>query len=562
MRKQSLFVSAPSFVRALLLSTVVGSQVSCKASEQDLDDDGNAEGAGSAGTASGSGTPSTSAGAGDGGDEGGGFDDGVDDGASSAGGTSSAGDHAEATGGDEPPPEDEAGESTGADEHGTTGEPACNEDMPVTLYLSPDDSNSMSSPVQAREAVLSAWSSLATVPIRTWEFLNYYTFPYPAASEAALSITPELYQGNDAATGEYVLQIGVRAASISNAERPPITLTLVLDTSGSMSGHPMEMLKESCKALAASLKTGDAISLVTWNTENRTLLAGYEVQGPNDATLIGKIDALQASGGTDLHGGLAEGYAIARAAFDAGRINRLVLISDGGANVGITDVDLISAEAGGENEDGVYMVGVGVGTADTYNDELMDHVTDAGKGASVFIADAEEAWKVFNQDFISTVAVAARDVRVRVELPPGFEIVKFSGEEYSSDPTEVEPQHLAPNDAIVFHQEIATCAPDLVTDETQIVITAQYKDAVTFESKEVSRTVTFGQLLALQAPLLHKGAAVYEYAEALKRYRDSSGEAREAARQSALAVLARAEALLSDDPELAEIRSVLEALAP
>lgn len=59
------------------------------------------------------------------------------------------------------------------------------------------------------------------------------------------------------------------------------------------------------------------------------------------------------------------------------------------------------------------MVGVGVGSADTYNDTLMDQVTDAGKGASVFVPDADEAWRMFDERFLETLLVAARDGRAR-----------------------------------------------------------------------------------------------------------------------------------------------------
>jgi Ca-activated chloride channel family protein len=247
--------------------------------------------------------------------------------------------------------------------------------------------------------------------------------------------------------------------------------------------------------------------------------------------------------------------------YDAGRINRLVLISDGGANAGVTDIDLIAEHAGSSNGDGIYLVGVGVGTAGSYNDDLMDAVTDAGKGASVFVNDAPEAWKQFNDDFVSTMSVAVRDVQVRLDLPPGFEVVKFSGEEISGDPSEVEPQHLAPNDTMVFHQEIETCAPELVADDTPITVSVHYLDAVSFEARDATVSTTFGELLAAESAQHLKGAAVFAYAESLKAYKKAFGADEGAlAVSDALAALATAEAALPEDPDLAEIRAVLEAL--
>jgi Ca-activated chloride channel homolog len=444
------------------------------------------------------------------------------------------------------------------EQHGTTGEQdECDDQSPVVLYLSPDDSNSMSSPVQARDAIRDGWG-LGGVPIRTWEFMNYYGFDYPVAAPGALALFVSALHDEGMADGEYKLQIAVSSPEVSNDDRAPMNVTLVLDESGSMSGAPMSMLKESGLALAASLRSGDIVSMVTWDTSNAVVLSGHEVTGPSDPTLVSAIQALAPGGGTDLHGGLVAGYELAAQSYDPGRINRIVLVSDGGANVGVTDAELIAQHAGSNDQDGIYMVGVGVGTYQSYNDHLMDTVTDLGKGASVFISSESDAWKTFNQDFVNTMAVAARDVRVRLDLPPGFEIVRFSGEEYSADPSEVEPQHLAPNDAMVFHQTIATCAPELATEDAPVAVSARYKDPLTFDEHEIAGTFTLGELLAEDPTLLLKGAAVFAYAEGLKALRDQGGPQ---ALDEALAAVARAQDALPEDPDLEEISDLLTTLA-
>ncbi|MCA9700770.1 MAG: VWA domain-containing protein, partial [Myxococcales bacterium] len=374
--------------------------------------------------------------------------------------------------------DDQVAEESDTSTETDTGAPLCDDQSEVVLYLSPDDSNSMSSPVQVRAAVFDDPDKIKITPIRPWEFFNYYTFDYPPAPKGEVDVSAELFRLEEAPEGEYLLQIGVTSEVVTNEDRPPMNITLVLDESGSMTGLPMDLQKEACRAIASSLKAGDEVSMVGWDTQNAIKLSGYKVTGPNDAMLLSKIEALEPGGGTDLNGGLTAGYLLAKAAYDPTRINRVVLISDGGANAGETDAMIIADGAGANDMDGIYLVGVGVGYGVTYNDHLMDTVTDIGKGASVFLPDEAEAWKVFGTDFVNTMAVAARDVQVKLDMPPGFEIVKFSGEEYSEDPQEVEPQHLAPNDSMVFHQTIATCAPDLVTDETEITVTARYKDAI------------------------------------------------------------------------------------
>lgn len=451
---------------------------------------------------------------------------------------------------------DDSGDEGGSTGGTSTGEPACDDQTAVELFLSPDDSNSMSSPVQVRSAVMDSFSSLSSSPIRVWEFLNYYSFDYPAAEPGTLALHTSMLHEDDAPEGEFKLQIAVTSPDVTNDDRAKMNLTLVLDESGSMSGMPMNLQKETCGVIASSLRPGDIVSIVGWDTSNAIKLSGHEVTEANDPVVVAECDALSAGGGTDLHGGLVAGYGLAEEHFDTSRINRIVLMSDGGANAGVTEEELIGMHAGSQDEDGIYMVGVGLGDTN-YNDLLMDTVTDIGKGASVYVSDNDEAQKIFGDRFVSTMAVAARDVQVRLDMPPGFEIVKFSGEEFSADPEEVEPQHIAPSDSMVFHQTISTCAPELAGEEAEITVTARFRDAITFEEQEVTQTITIGELLGEADPQLLKGAAIFAYADGLKLLRDEGDDSGIEAAQQAIA---RAEEVLPGDEDLEEMSMVLGAL--
>ncbi|MFV8751468.1 hypothetical protein ACNOYE_13065 [Nannocystaceae bacterium ST9] len=262
--------------------------------------------------------------------------------------------------------------------------------------------------------------------------------------------------------------------------------------------------------------------------------------------------------------GLLSGYELAQDVFDPAALNRLVLISDGGANAGEVEPGLIAENAAYGGADGIYLVGVGVRSSGVdYNDALMDTVTDLGKGASLFIDSSAEAQKMFGDQFISTMALAARNVQVELTMPPGFEIVKFSGEEFSGNPAEIEPQHIAPNDAMVFHQQIETCAPELITDETPIAVKLTWQDAWTFEPRETTVNWTFAELLGADPSLLLEGAAVLAYAEGLKAYKSALDDSQKsAALAPAIAAVEAAQVALPDDPDLAEIAAILAALSP
>lgn len=461
---------------------------------------------------------------------------------------------------DSQPESDTSSETTETDT--TTGEPACNDVDPVVLYLSPDDSNSTSSPAQIEDRVLAEGSSqIGDISIRPWEFMNYYGFAYEPAAEGSLAVygAAQPIEGVD---GQYRMQLAVASETMTAEDRPPMNVTLVMDTSGSMAGEAIELLRDTGKVIASQLRVGDTVSMVEWDTQNTWTLAGYQVTGPSDPVVLDAIDDLEAGGGTDLNAGLVSGYELAQAVYDAGAINRLVLISDGGANAGVTEAELIAENAAFGGADGIYLVGVGVASSATsYYDELMDTVTDVGKGASIFVGNAAEAELMFGERFLSSMAISARDVQVELTLPPGFEIVKFSGEEFSGDPKEIEPQHIAPNDSIVFYQHVETCAPELVTADTPLSVKLTWLDVWTFEPREVTQQWTFGELFGSDPGLMLKGAAVLAYADALIAYKDAVGGTALDSLQPAIEAVALAQAALPDDADLANIASVLANLS-
>jgi Ca-activated chloride channel family protein len=440
-------------------------------------------------------------------------------------------------------------------------EPEADVGAPTVEYLSADDSNSQSSPVLIRSLIMNDMVVTGDM-VRIWEFLNYYNFEYGSPGQASLTVTQQL-RPIDLSEGRFAHQIGVQGRLLAHSERPRFGLTLVLDTSGSMSGDKIETLKHVCRSIAASLRPGDVISMVTWNTEQITQLEGLAVDGPNDPRLLEVIESLSADGGTDLHSGLVRGYILAATHYLAQGVNRVVLISDGGANVGVTDAQLIGYAASNAEMQQIFLVGVGVGSTQgypEYNDELMDTVTDLGKGASLYVDSKEEAKKMFEERFASTMAIAARDVRVELTLPPGFSIDEYFGEEHSKDKDEIEPQHLGLDDAMIYQEALKTKWPEQLSGSAEIKIRVTYTDVGSGEQGEVYTASTLQQLVDAPCVQLRKGDAILAYAQALgridrhvalQRYDDAFATC-EGARD---AVAAAQAALL--DPDLEEIGGLL-----
>jgi Ca-activated chloride channel family protein len=469
----------------------------------------------------------------------------------SGGGTGSYG-GSTGTGTTDYAPEDTETETETTD----TGSVDCITEEPTALFLSPDDSNSMSSAALAREAVQYT-SGNYLPPIRTYEFFNYYDFDYPAAEAGSLAVSLELAQDPSMAYDEYVLQVAVASEARTSETRAPMNLTMVLDTSCSMAGTAMDLTRDVCREVTGQLRDGDVLNMVTWASSQELILEDHSVRGPSDPTILEACDDLTHGGGTDLSAGLETGYALANRHASDDRIDRLLLVSDGGANMGVTDEQVIAENAEDENKGGVYLAGVGVGLPDIYNDKLMDAVTDAGKGASVFAADATEVQRQFGSRFIELFDVAARNVQVELTLPGGFEITRFSAEEIGTSARDVKPQHLAPNDTMVFHQHLWTCAPELVADDTLVTATIRWQDVRTGELRELIQEATFAEMMGGDTTNLRKGGAVFAYAEALKSVQKKGMDESADAISRAFDALDTAERLLPSDPELAEMRSTL-----
>ena len=223
----------------------------------------------------------------------------------------------------------------------------------------------------------------------------------------------------------------MRADPVSQSERQNWNLFFCVDVSGSMQGDNLLFAKRALEKSLNNLKTGDRVTMVTFNNVAQLHFEDLEFTA-NEATIRDAFENLYASGGTNMREGLDLTYELAQALYSENTTNRVILFSDGAANVGDTDI------AGFENltriggNEGIYLSGVGVGHY--YDMERMDALTDAGKGAHVFLPNTEEVDLIFGDYFSKLVEVSADQVAIEMMLPEGLALEGFSGEEVSVDP--------------------------------------------------------------------------------------------------------------------------------
>jgi Ca-activated chloride channel family protein len=193
----------------------------------------------------------------------------------------------------------------------------------------------------------------------------------------------------------------------------------------------------------------------------------------------------------------------------------VVLISDGEANVGVTSAATIGQASHAADDEGIYLVGVNVGAE--AGDNLMTVVTDRGRGASVFIDTEAEATRMFGDGFDKTMEIAARAVRLELTVPWYMSLETFSGKGSSTDAKMIDPQHLAPNDAMVFNEVLVACSPGVGQPTDVIKARATWQTPVDHEDRADEVSITVADLLASPAPHLAKGTAIYDYASLLRQ---------------------------------------------
>jgi Ca-activated chloride channel family protein len=252
--------------------------------------------------------------------------------------------------------------------------------------------------------------------VRVEEWVNYFDQGYAPPEDGVFAIyadgAPTPYLTRD----EVLLRVGVKAVEVSRHERPPAALTFVIDTSGSMAREDrLDLVKQSLNLLVDQMRPDDTVAIVAFSTEARVILG--PTRGSARDTIRRAIDVLQPENTTNAEAGLRLGYGLAREQFLEGGINRVVLASDGVANVGSTDPESILQEVRSDASNGIQLVSVGVGMGN-YNDTLLEQLADQGDGFYAYIDTLDEARRLFVQDLVQTLHTVALDARAQVEFNP------------------------------------------------------------------------------------------------------------------------------------------------
>lgn len=254
--------------------------------------------------------------------------------------------------------------------------------------------------------------------VRVEEFVNYFKYDYPAPQEDDFALYAEAapWQFGTSRQNSFLLRLGLKGRQINDENRKPAILTFVIDVSGSMDiENRLGLVKRSLRMLVDNLCPDDKIGIAVYGSRGSKLLDYKGLDEKDD--ILAAIDSLVSEGSTYAEEGIRIGYEMAEKAFKKDCINRVILCSDGVANVGQTGADDILKVIKEKADKGITLSALGFGM-ENYNDILMEQLGDKGNGYYAYIDTIEEAGRLFEDNLTGTLEVIARDVKVQVDFNP------------------------------------------------------------------------------------------------------------------------------------------------
>lgn len=252
--------------------------------------------------------------------------------------------------------------------------------------------------------------------IRSEEFINAFNYRDPDAGPGVPIAFASERARYPFAHNREMLRFSLKTAAAGRQAGRPLNIVLLLDNSGSMErADRVRIIQEALRVLAGQLQASDTFSIVTFARTATLRVDG--VHGNQAATAAAEIAKLTPEGGTNLGDALDLAYETALHHYLANGDNRVVLLTDGAANLGDVNPDALKQKVEAHRKQGVALDCFGIGWED-YNDDLLEVLTRNGDGRYGFINKPEEASTEFAGQIAGALHVAASDVKVQVEFNP------------------------------------------------------------------------------------------------------------------------------------------------
>jgi Ca-activated chloride channel homolog len=252
--------------------------------------------------------------------------------------------------------------------------------------------------------------------------------PSEAPAAPAVKLKAELGQNvmPEGKDGRVYLRVGLEGlAPEEEGSRSPANVLIVIDKSGSMKGERIEQAKDAALMAVERLGERDVLGIVAYSDDAYVLSPAARLRDTD--AIRGAIRRLQASGRTALYAGVSQGIRELRPFLDPYKVSRVILLSDGLANVGPSAPHELEALGREAAEQGVSITTIGLGLG--YNEDLMTRLALASDGNHAFVEHPGDLVKIFNEEFGDVLAAVGGDVDIDIECPDGFEPTRVLGRE-------------------------------------------------------------------------------------------------------------------------------------
>ncbi len=394
--------------------------------------------------------------------------------------------------------------------------------------------------------------------VRVEEFVNSFRYGYPAPTGGQpfavhLDAAPSPFN-----PGRHVLRVGVTTRTKSIAERKQANLVFLVDVSGSMHApDKLELAKRSLRILVDNLKDGDTVALVTYAGSTRVVLpaTGLEHKG----RIVSAIEDLTAGGSTAMGSGLELAYQEAMKGLGPDAESRVLVLSDGDANVGATSHRELLDRIAGKVKEGVTLSTIGFGMGN-YKDEMMEQLANKGNGNNYYIDGLSQAKRVFAEQLGSTLEVVAQDVKLQVDFDPGqvarYRLVGYENRDIADD--SFRDDKVDAGEIGAGHQVTALYELELTRDADKrrplVTVRVRHKSPKGTRAEEAA----FAFAPASLAPSFAAASAALRFAFATAAFADVLRGAEDAEHWSLAEIGTLAAAAAGDDADRKELVSLVE----
>jgi len=357
--------------------------------------------------------------------------------------------------------------------------------------------------------------------VRVEELVNFFHYGDEPPTREDFAIRAEGAPTPFAPEGYRLLRFNIRGREIRPEERKPAVLIFVVDISGSMQAeNRLGLVKSSLGLLLNRLKPTDKVGLVVYGSEARVVLEPTHDLGRVRAA----VESLQTDGATNAEAGLLLGYDLANRYFRPEGNNRILLCSDGVANVGNSGPDSILERIGKEARKGIELTTLGFGMGN-YNDHLMEQLANKGDGRYAYLDTLEEARRVLVEELEGTLETIAKDAKVQVVFSPevvdrwrllGYENRDIADEKFRDDT--VDAGEIGAGHSVTALYEVKL-KPGMRGDKPLAEIRLRWRSEQSGRVREDSKLLRLSQLSPSwerATPALRLASVVAELAEILR----------------------------------------------